>query len=447
MFLVDGMIITMNDQNTIIKKGFIKIEGKHIVMVSDKLLDYSILYNEEVIDCKGKMIIPGLINMHTHSNGWIMKGLIPEIPLQYWIKLARVIRTYLTPKEIYISALLACAEMLKNGVTSFVDHIRQDIDGLEKAVEAYADSGMRVFMAPMVYDLGYPECDNVSDNFSGKSLGFIDLVKECYTRWQDLNGRLKIFPGPSAIHRCSDALLYRCIEFSTKYNLPIHTHLAETKLEEEFMYNRCGCNSTEYLNRKNMLSDRWTFAHCIWLDNKEIDLLGIKNVNIVLNPLSNFILGSGIPSVHLMKKANVNLTVGTDGVNTGGTLSLLENLRLLRGIDRIFDKDYKKWFTSLQSIAMITRNSAKALYMEKLLGSIEEGKLADITIIDTKSLTMCTTGDLVNSLIMNDTGLSVDKVIIDGRIIYQNNRILSYDVDNILEEARLIMKYLGKLFL
>ena len=404
---------------------------------------------DEVIDAKGKLAIPGLINAHTHSYANFFKGMGENLPLEVWMYYA-FLAGKLRTEDIYISTMLGCIDMIRSGVTTCLDHLAVGLEGIDSALNAYIDAGMGVVMSPMVTDKQYFDTlpvnkdtlpdellNKINKNKSKTATEVADFCEEVITKWHGKNnGLIRVMPGPSGPQRCTDELLINFRDLANKYDLGIHTHLVETKIQAITAHDLFGCSMVEYLNNLGVLNDKWSMAHTVWVSDNDMKLLKESGASVVHNPVSNLTIGSGISPINEMYKNNINIGLGTDGSNCGGNQNIFGAMNQAAIISKITTPKYEDWQSAINVFRMATENGAKAIKLGSELGSIEIGKRADIVLIDTKSVYLTPRVDIINQLVYNDKGQSVDTVIINGKVVMENKELLTINEKKVIEEAQ-----------
>ena len=325
------------------------IDGGKIAQVGSTI-DSSSYRIEETIDAEEYLVIPGLINAHAHSYAGVLKGSIDNLPLDMYMLYAIASGSERSDREIYISAMIDCIQMLRSGITSVIDHFsqrpRQERHGIEAVVKAFSDSGIRAVIAPMFSDQNFfttvpfkagefPETLSGPKNPAPQSAeSFIDVCEDAIQTWQNYHNRIKITLGTDGPQRCSDRLLELTAALEEQYQAGWHTHMLEAKTQAVMSHNLYGKGLVEHLAERGMLNERSSFVHSVWLNDREIALLANHHANVVHCPASNLHLGSGISPIPTMLSAHVNVALGTDGGNLG-SLNMFENMRLASLLHRI----------------------------------------------------------------------------------------------------------------
>ena len=418
VLIKDCLITTIN--SGVINHGFIAIND-------DRILDFGRIENcryhgETVIEAKGMVAIPGLINLHTHSPMTLLRGVVEDLPLDKWLReVVWPIEANLKPEDVYWGAKLACIEMLKSGVTCFNDMYFY-MDMVARAVE---ETGIRAVLSHGIIGIGKPD------------VGLRDLEEGLRFALENRgrgNGRVLTALGPHAEYTVQLELLAKIAEYSERYSLPVHFHYAESKRLLEDTWRGIGENPLRKYDEINLLNNRLILVHCIYLELEDMDLLARRKVSIAYNPVSNAKLAQGIARVKEMAKHGVNVGIGTDGPASNNTLDLLRDLRFASIIQKAKYLDSTA-LSSLETLKMATVNGAKALGIDNDVGDIEKGKKADIILLDLKSPYLHPIHNIYSTIVYSACGLNVDTVIIDGKILVKNRKCIHIDEGEIIEKA------------
>ncbi len=408
--VVMGNVLTPYE---IIKDGAIGIIGNRIVEIG-KIGD---IKGEEKIGGKNKIVMPGLINTHTHLSMTLLRGIADDMPLMNWLQEEIWPReANLTEKDCYYGALLGCLEMLKSGTTCFAD-MYFFMDGVAKAVE---ESGIRAALSYGILEL---------DKETGKNM--FNSARKFVKNWKD-HDRIVPMYGPHTIYTCSEEMLLKVRETASKEKIGIHIHLNETEEEVENTKREKGKYPIEYLNDIAFLGSDVLAAHCVWLDNKEISILKEKDVKVSHNPISNMKLGSGISPVEKLLKNGVTVSLGTDGVASNNTLDLFEEMK----VSALLQKTNSRDPTSMPVdtvIRMATSYGAKALNIDS--GSIEIGKKADLIIINPKKPRLTPMHNIRSHVVYATHGDDVGSVIVDGKIVMRDGEVLTLNEEEVVEKT------------
>jgi 5-methylthioadenosine/S-adenosylhomocysteine deaminase len=447
LLLENGTILTLDAGERIIDNGYVLVRDNRIEAVGPGA------YNAEApdrrIDCRNRLITPGLVNAHSHSQSSTMAGFGDRLshPAFMWLTQAHTSRR--TPDEIRLAVLLTAYGAISSGTTAIVDHFpgqrftRADMDA---ALSAWRETGMRVALAARFYDGPfadiYPQVpfpDDVAarakDLLRPQPLGELkELLHDIMGTWHG-KPRLSVFPAPSNPERCTDDALLLCVELAERFNTGIHTHLLETSKQANLAHKRFGMTIVKHLDELGVLSDRWSCAHSIWLTDADISLMAEKQVTAVLNPESNARLGAGLANIPGLLRSGVPLALGSDGASANDNMVLHEAMRSVAMAHRAQQPDRSGWVSARETLRMATAGGAGVLRRPNL-GSIAPDQLADITIYRLDRPWWVPVNDIVCQLVFGETGAGVDSVIVDGEIIMAHGVIKTFDVDSLVREVK-----------
>lgn len=388
---------------------------------------------DKIIDGKNRILMPGLINTHTHLSMNLFRGLADDMALDEWLN-DNIWPTEagLNGEYCYNGALLAIIEMIKSGTTTFNDMYFY----MENVAEASIESGIRGCLSYGMIDFGDEE--KRENEFKEN----ISLIKN-YNN--SANGRIKTLFGPHSTFTASKELLERVRKEANKYKVGIHIHMNETKKEIDDVIEATGKRPFEYLNELDFLGKDVIAAHGVWLSKEEIEIIKEKDVKISHNPCSNMKLSSGIAPIQDLLTKGICVGLGTDSVASNNNLDLFEEMKFASLLQKV-DTLNPEALTSKQAIQMATINGAKALNLQEEIGSIEIGKKADIILIDKSSVNLNPMSNLVSSnLVYAANGSNVDTTICDGQILMENRKLTTLDENLIIEKAAKSIKELKEI--
>jgi 5-methylthioadenosine/S-adenosylhomocysteine deaminase len=448
ILIENAMIVTMNQTRQIIQDGYILFEKDRIIEVEEG--EYiGNRENVHVVDGKEKIMIPGLINAHTHSYANMVKGTTENIPLELWMLYIMAEGKYMSAEDYKINALLGSMEMLKSGTTTFLDHLAQDVDGMKNVATQYKKVGIRAILTPMFGDKAYS--DSLPEELNGTIIGNEPHgpSSKAKTNWQDLIAMAEetiqsvmepelgigVAIGPSGPQRCSDELLVASMELAEKYNVPWHTHLLETKAQEVTANRLYKKSMVEHLYQLGILQKRISFAHGVWLSEKDIQRIVEHGASVVHNPASNLTLGSGVMPLIPLKEAGVNVALGTDGPNCSGFQSMFESMKLAATLSNTYTPDYERWVKAVDVLEMATIGSAKAVGMESEIGSLEKGKKADVVLLDKNQSSFVPLNNLIWQLVYGRADSAVDSVYVNGAKVVEKGQMTKINEYEIYEHA------------
>mgnify|MGYP005759030703 FL=1 len=412
---------------TLIKNGTVismdlkrdkQFEIMDVVFSDNKIIyvgnDYHGEY-DKVIDATGKIVMPGLINCHTHLGMSIFRATNDDLTLDSWLNdKIWPIEDKLTDDDLYYTTLLSMVEMIKTGSTCFNDMYF----GYKGSIPAIKKCGVRGI---------YGRC--LMGNMDKDSICRVDDFKKLYEEYKD-DDKIRLSIAPHALYTCNLEYLKLCSDLAKEYNLPIHIHLSENMNEFKTVTNKFGMKPMEVLDKVGMLEKRVILGHGTFLSDGEINMIKDRDVSVCTNPVSNLNLGCGIADLVKYKKNGINVCLGTDGQGSGNSLNLFYTMSLVDYLQKGKYED-PTVMSSYDVLKMATINGAKALGIDDI-GSIEVGKKADIIILDISDISLYPAYDLIPFIVHNCFYDVVDTTIIDGKILMMDKE-LKIDVDlNIL---------------
>jgi 5-methylthioadenosine/S-adenosylhomocysteine deaminase len=376
-----------------------------------------------VIDANGKVVMPGLINCHTHLAMTLLRGVADDMELMPWLE-TKIwpLEKHLNAERVRAGALLGCLEMIKSGTTCFADQYFY----MEEVARAVEQAGIRGVLSYGIIEMGSPE-RRESEIKAGER-----LVQTCHGM---ANGRVLTMFGPHAPYTCSPECLMRVKELAGRYGVGIHTHIAETRWEVDEITKRYGKAPVEYLDSIGFLGPEVLAAHSIHLAPHGVSIYRNRGVKPVHNPVSNMKIGCGVSPVPELLKAGVPVALGTDGAASNNTLDMFNEMKFAALLNKVhrFSPTIMPAETVLE---MATLNGAKALGLEKEIGSIEVGKRADLILVDLKRPHLTPVHNVVSHLVYSAIGADVDTVIVDGEILMQNREVRMLDEVEVMKKAQ-----------
>ena len=419
--------LILNPNNFENKKQSLLIKDDLIAEISDEIDDSNA---DKIIDAEGKILLPGLINTHTHLSMTLFRGLADDLSLDSWLN------DHIWPMEAnlngdycYIGALLGAVELIKSGTTTFSDMYFY----MEDVARAVEDAGIRAVLSYGMIDFGDAERREAE-------------IKENMALYDACNGmadgRIKVFFGPHSPYTASEELLVKVRELADEHNIGIHIHVSETQKEINDSLDERGIRPFEYLEKIGFLGPDVVAAHCVWLSDEEIEIIKKHGVKVSHNPCSNMKLASGVAPVSKLIENDICVSIGTDGASSNNNLDLIEELKTASLLQKVSTLD-PKVLTSDEAIEMATIKGAEALGLGDEIGSIEVGKKADIILIDTNSANMVPdSSSLSSNVIYSANGSNVDTTICNGKILMENKKLTTLDEDEIYAKAKQAIKEL-----
>jgi 5-methylthioadenosine/S-adenosylhomocysteine deaminase len=409
---------------------------------------FSVSEHAEPISADDRLLIPGLVNAHTHSHGALNRGAVEDrVSLEMFLTGPGASARSRGLEDKYFSAALSAAEMIRKGCTACFDLTAEfpepSYDGIAAVARAYQDAGMRAVVAPMIADRTIYQAlpglleslpEHLRSQFAVLLAAPIAQTfaacREILADWKFDRRFIRPALGPTIPLHCSDAFLTECAGLSLEHGVRLQTHLAESRAQATIGRTRYGVSLVEHLDRLGLLSDRLSVAHAIWLDGDDIRRLGAQGVTVAHNPSSNLRLGSGVAPVREMLSAGVTVGIGTDASNTSDGQNMFEATRLASYLSRIDGFAVDEWISAQEAFAMATEGSAKGLGFEAI-GRLAAGYEADVVFLRLESSHFVPLRSPLVQMVFGENGASVDTVMIGGRIVFREGKLVT------LDEARL----------
>ena len=424
LLVLGGTIVTMDGTRRVIDDGAIAISGGRIVGIGPRAEIERAYASRSKVLAAGKVITPGLINGHTHVPMVMFRGLADDLDLQDWLT------KYIFPAEaknvtehfVRVGARLGLAEMIRGGTTTYCDMYYFE----DAIADETAKAGVRGVLGETIID--FPVADNKT-NAEGMA-----YVEKFVSRWK---GHELIVPAiaPHAPYTVSEAHLKAARAFSDRTGAPIVTHISETKRELDDSVKEKGASPVAYLERIGFLNDRVIAAHMVWPQGTDLAILKRRGVGVVHNPQSNMKLASGVAPVPRMLTEGILVGLGTDGAASNNDLNMWEEMDTVAKLHKVFSGD-PKVISAQQAFELATIRGAQALHLEKEIGSLETGKRADLLIIDRDTLNQIPLTNIYSDLVYATKGSDVQTVIINGRVVMRNRRLLTLNETAVKSEAR-----------
>lgn len=405
----NALAILPQGAEDVVKETSIYIEGDRITGIGDVPAGFT---EDKVIDGKDKLVIPGLINCHTHSYMSFMRNVADDLSFMDWLfGTIDPIEQQMTDEDAYWGANLAIIEMMKSGTTCFND-MQMNIHQTTRAVK---ESGMRAVICRGLVGSGNDEAGQMRLRQAYEER---DAAKDC--------DRMTFRLGPHAPYTCDDEFLKIVSAEARKENMGIHMHLSESVSEIEQIQEKYGCTPIALAEKCGIFDVPAIAAHCVQVTEEDIDILKRKNVSVVTNPASNMKLGNGFAPIGKMLEKGINVCLGTDGAASNNCLNMFHELSLLTLIHKGTGKT-SQCVSAKEGFRIATINGARALGLEEEIGSIEIGKKADLAILDLNAASFTPRNNLIAALSYSANGSEVDTVIINGEITMEHRRILTMD--------------------
>ena len=421
----NALTVLQKDDRIDLKKTDVYITGNKIASIGQRPEAF---HADKTIEAEGKLLTPGLINAHTHSYMSFMKNCADDLPFMDWL-FQRIdpIEQKMTDEDAYWGANLAILEMMKSGTTCFND-MQMNIHMTTRAVK---ESGMRAVIARGLVGSGNDE--------AGAS-----RLKQAYEEMEAFRDcdRLVFRLGPHAPYTCDEAFLRIVAEEAEKNGLGIHMHLSESKTELENCKKDYGCTPIALANRAGLFDHPFVAAHCVQVNDEDLELMKEKNVSVVTCPASNMKLGNGFAPVPKMLEKGINVCLGTDGAASNNSLNLVHEMSLVALVHK-GTQESPLPVSANEVFRFVTVNAAKALGLEKEIGSIEEGKKADLVLWDLNRSSFWPVNNPISAFSYSANGTEAVTVIIDGELTMEDGTVLTLDEEKIFAETKSIMERIG----
>jgi 5-methylthioadenosine/S-adenosylhomocysteine deaminase len=424
--LTNATVITMDEPFTVHARSAVAIRGDTIAAVGADAVGCE---SVETIDCRGRVVMPGLINAHTHVPMALLRGLADDLRLDVWLMgyMMPVEREFVSPDFVRLGTRLGCAEMIRSGVTCFADMYYFE----DAVAEAASGAGMRAICGQTVLRFPAPDAASFEDGLA-RARAFVE-------RWR---GHPLIVPAPAphAPYTCTPEILRACAELAAEFDVPLHTHLAETAHEVEASRKEHGMPVVPWVKKQGLFGARVIAAHCVHVDEGEIRALKNCNAGVAHNPTSNLKLGSGIAPVARMLELGVDVGIGTDGPASNNDLDMFEEMRLAALLAKGIGGDPTA-LPAREALAMATRNGARALHIGHLTGSIEPGKRADVIVVDLDALHNAPAfardpAGIYAQIVYAAKSTDVTDVMCNGRWLMRERTLLTLDERELRAAAR-----------
>ena len=400
---IDGAVI--DNGTVVVDNGIITYVGKDTKEKADR-----------VIDAKDCVVLPGLVNAHTHVSMTLFRGFADNLQHREWTAKIQQAEMKLTPPDVRTGAYLGVLEMIKSGTTAFADMYFH----MDEVAEVVRETGVRA-------SLGYGMIEGMNEDSETK----LKNRTEFNRKWNGAaNGRITTLYAPHSTLSCSKEFLMRIKEQVVRDRTGIHIHVLETEAELEIMKEKHGMCSVNLLDSIGMLDSRTIAAHCIWLSDGDIEILKNRKVNVAHCPISNALLGVGTAPVPKMLAKGINVALGTDSVASSGSLDMWKEIK---GAFAIHKSNDGHGIHPQKLLEMATLNGAKALGVNA--GVLKEGCCADIIVVDTSNL-QSVSGDIYSSLVNGVSGYDVKTTIVDGKILMEDYEVKVMDEEKVLDDAR-----------
>ncbi len=429
LLLTHAHVLTMDEEFRQYERGAVLVDGNQILDVGDEQRLRDLYPEVKTFDCGGKVLLPGLVNAHTHVPMTLLRGLADDRRLDVWLLgyVMPVEREFVSPEFVRLGTSIACAELIRSGVTCFADMYYFE----ESVAEATAAAGLRALCAQTVLKFPAPDAASYEESLAA--------ARDFIERWKD---HPLIVPGiaPHAPYTCTDEILRSTAALAIEFDVPLHTHIAETAIEVENMRSDQGMPVVPYVKKQGLLEAKVLAAHCVHVDTGELRTLLHHGAGVAHNPSSNLKLASGVAPITEMLEIGLHVGIGTDGPASNNDLDMFEEIRLASFLAKGTSGD-PTVVPASQALAMATRLGAEAMHLGQLTGSIETGKRADLILVDLKPLHNAPhfrrdTNAVYAQIVYAAKSTDVTDVMVDGRWLLRERQLTTLDEDALREEAQ-----------
>lgn len=408
--------------------GTVGIEGNRIVLVSDD--PHAVFEANECIDGTGKVIMPGLINAHTHASMSLLRGYADDMELMDWLQnKIWPIEAKMTSEDYYWGTKLSILEMIKSGTTAYADMYWD----AETDARAVGETGIRAALGLTVLDLNSEHIKESADELVAKLQGIHE-------------GRVQLYIAPHAPYTCSLDTLKMCCDLAARHSLTIHTHLCETAFEVQNSVQQYGLTPIEYYEKAGVFNHKVLAAHCVELTDSEIDKLSSCDVVVAHNAVSNMKLASNIAHTEVMNSKGLRVALGTDSASSNNNLDMFEEMRTASLLQKTITGNSKA-LPAYTALRMATVNGAEALGLSDSLGQIKEGYLADLILLDFTAPHLNPHNNIISSLVYSAKGSDVTHTIINGEIVMRDKEVTLFNEQETITKANERINILRELVL
>jgi 5-methylthioadenosine/S-adenosylhomocysteine deaminase len=400
--------------------------------------------NAEVINASRRLIIPGLINAHTHSHGSLSKGVGDRWGLDLLLNAAPWIGGGRRNEHKHLAALINAIEQVEKGSTAcydlFFEFPAPTIEGMEAVASAYAEVGLRAVIAPMVADFTFYQAvpglidalpDDARDHAGKMRMGGADATIEALRRlagsWSHPTDRLRLGIAPTIPHHCTREFMVACRDVAREHGIAMQTHVSEAKYQSVSAFRVFGMSTTEIMDACGLIGPWLSAAHAIWISETDMDLLGRKGAQVSHNAGANLRLGSGIAAVREYIRHGVTVGIGTDGSASSDNQNMFEAMRHAAFVSRIRGMPPAEWISTAEAFTMATEGSARVLGMGDFIGRIAKGYKADLVLLDLDNINFMPLNNATNQIVFTENGGAVDKVLIGGKLVVAGGKAIGID--------------------
>ncbi|CEH30056.1 amidohydrolase family protein [Aneurinibacillus migulanus] len=427
--VIHATVLTVNQTNQVIYDGAIAFENgvlTHVGQMPDKLDTY-----DEVIDAKGRIVMPGLVNTHGHTAMSLLRGYADDLPLQEWLETKMwPLEAQFTEDHVRWGTSLSIIEMLKTGTTTFVDMY----DHMDMVAELVTASGMRARLCRGVIGLCSAE----------EQTKKLEEASAFAAKWNETaNGRIMTMMSPHGAYTCPPDYVERIVARAHELDLPVHIHMSETEWEVQQNVADYGARPVAHLEKLGVFNRPTLVAHAVHLTDEELDILARYDVKVSHNPISNLKLGSGIARVPDMMERGICVSLGTDSSASNNNLDLFEEMRMVA----LLHKGHRQnpvLVPASEALRMATIYGAEAIFMDEQIGSLEVGKQADFIMLNSHDVYFQPANDPISHVVYSASGRDVTDVYVQGVQLVKDGKCLTMEEETVIENANRMFELLEK---
>lgn len=430
ILIKNAYVVSMNEKREIYNNGSILIENDLIKAIG-KVDEKSIIDTAEIIDAKGKIVLPGLINTHVHLSQQLGRGIADDVDLLTWLR-ERVwpYESNFDYESSLISSTACCVEMIKSGVTTFLEAGGQYVEAMAEAVK---NTGIRAALSKSVMDEGI----GLPTNWIKTADEEIQVQKELFDKYNNTaDGRIKIWFGLRTIFNNSDDLIIKTKKIADELNTGIHMHIAEIAAENDYVKTNRGNSTVEHLHKLGALGPNLLAVHTVWLTDKEIDLFRLYDVKVSHNPAAAMKVVLGFARIPEMLEKGLSVSIGTDGAPSNNRMDMMREMYLTSLIHKGRTLN-PKVVPAEQVLEMATINGAKCALLEREIGSLEVGKKADLIILNPNTIHSLPLHDPIANIVYTMSSENVESTMCNGKWLMKNREILVLNESNLIEQVKI----------
>lgn len=434
-----GTVVTMDDERHIHHPGAVAVRGAQIVAVGPSGEIEAAFKAAQTFDCTDQVVMPGLINTHTHMPMSLLRGLADDLRLDVWLY-GYILPTesqFVNPGFVRLGTLLSCAEFIRGGVTCFADMYYFE----DEIAWTTAEVGLRAVCGQTIMKLPAPDAGSYDESLAS--------TEEFLNRWQD-HELIVASPAPHSPYMCTAEILQETVRMAHEYHVPVLIHIAETELEVRESIEEKDMTPVRWLEKTGLFAAPVIAAHCVHVNNEDMHILAHHGVGVAHNPTSNLKLASGFAPIVQMRGHGIAVGIGTDGAASNNDLDMWEEMHIAALLPKAVSSDPTA-LPAQDALAMATIEGARALHLDHLTGSLQAGKRADLIVVDARQIHSMphfdTTGQNVYSrLVYSTKSTDVRHVMVNGQVLMRDRELLTIDEKTVLAEAQDLSRQVNVFF-